>query len=315
MSDPRPIGLFDSGVGGLTVLEAVARRLPVEDLLYLGDTARLPYGTKSKETVRRYATRAVELPALARRQGARRGVQHGDGARARRARGDVAGPGRGRRRARGARGGPCRARGIRERPHRRPRHGSDGGVGRVRPRDPRARPIARSPAHGLSALRAARRGGMDGQRGGPRGGRAVPGAGRARERVWRSSAAPTIRSSGRRSGTRSAPKRVLIDSAESVAAALEEMLPAASRRAGNRPGTTHLLVTDASERLRRVAPLPRPRGRHARAGRSSVRSQDDEDDAPRWPAPSSSGLSRSSAIRCRTPRARASSRRAARASS
>jgi glutamate racemase len=46
---------------------------------------------------------------------------------------------------------------------------------------------------------------------------------------------------------------VLIDSAESVAAALEEMLPASSRRAGNRPGTTHLLVTDASERLRRVA--------------------------------------------------------------
>jgi glutamate racemase len=61
MSDPRPIGLFDSGVGGLTVLDAVARRLPSEDLLYLGDTARLPYGTKSRETVRRYALRAVSL--------------------------------------------------------------------------------------------------------------------------------------------------------------------------------------------------------------------------------------------------------------
>ena len=59
MSDPRPIGLFDSGVGGLTVLEAVARRMPFEDLLYLGDTARLPYGTKSRETVRRYARRAI----------------------------------------------------------------------------------------------------------------------------------------------------------------------------------------------------------------------------------------------------------------
>ena len=59
MSDPRPIGLFDSGVGGLTVLEAVARRMPFEDLLYLGDTARLPYGTKSPDTVRRYAQRAV----------------------------------------------------------------------------------------------------------------------------------------------------------------------------------------------------------------------------------------------------------------
>ena len=59
MSDPRPIGLFDSGVGGLTVLDAVARRMPFEDLLYLGDTARLPYGTKSPETVRRYARRAI----------------------------------------------------------------------------------------------------------------------------------------------------------------------------------------------------------------------------------------------------------------
>ena len=61
MTDARPIGLFDSGVGGLTVLDAVARRLPGENLLYLGDTARLPYGTKSPETVRRYARRAVEL--------------------------------------------------------------------------------------------------------------------------------------------------------------------------------------------------------------------------------------------------------------
>lgn len=61
MSDRRPIGLFDSGVGGLTVLNSVARRLPGENLLYLGDTARLPYGTKSRETVRRYATRAVGL--------------------------------------------------------------------------------------------------------------------------------------------------------------------------------------------------------------------------------------------------------------
>jgi glutamate racemase len=59
VSDDRPIGLFDSGVGGLTVLDAVARRLPHERLLYLGDTARLPYGTKSAETVRRYARRAI----------------------------------------------------------------------------------------------------------------------------------------------------------------------------------------------------------------------------------------------------------------
>jgi glutamate racemase len=51
----RPIGLFDSGIGGLTVLREVIRLLPWEDTLYLGDTARVPYGTKSPETVTRYA--------------------------------------------------------------------------------------------------------------------------------------------------------------------------------------------------------------------------------------------------------------------
>ena len=51
----RAIGIFDSGVGGLTVLKEVARLLPQEDLFYVGDTARVPYGTKSPETVRRYA--------------------------------------------------------------------------------------------------------------------------------------------------------------------------------------------------------------------------------------------------------------------
>lgn len=54
-----PIGLFDSGVGGLTVLAALRRALPGEDLLYLGDTARLPYGTKSAETITRYALQAA----------------------------------------------------------------------------------------------------------------------------------------------------------------------------------------------------------------------------------------------------------------
>ncbi len=50
--------MFDSGVGGLTVLKALRDRLPCEDILYLGDTARLPYGTKSPETVSRYAVQA-----------------------------------------------------------------------------------------------------------------------------------------------------------------------------------------------------------------------------------------------------------------
>lgn len=59
VSDPRPIGVFDSGVGGITVLRALHHRLPAEDLVYLGDTARLPYGTKSAETVTRYAMQAA----------------------------------------------------------------------------------------------------------------------------------------------------------------------------------------------------------------------------------------------------------------
>ncbi len=56
-----PIGVFDSGVGGLTVLRALRERLPDESLLYLGDTARLPYGTKSPETVVRYAEQAARV--------------------------------------------------------------------------------------------------------------------------------------------------------------------------------------------------------------------------------------------------------------
>ncbi len=51
----RPIGIFDSGVGGLTVFHEVMKRLPQEDLLYFGDTARVPYGIKSAETVTRYS--------------------------------------------------------------------------------------------------------------------------------------------------------------------------------------------------------------------------------------------------------------------
>ncbi|HVR30981.1 MAG TPA: glutamate racemase [Thermoanaerobaculia bacterium] len=55
----RPIGVFDSGVGGLTVAKALLERMPGESLLYLGDTARLPYGTKSPATVARYTRRNV----------------------------------------------------------------------------------------------------------------------------------------------------------------------------------------------------------------------------------------------------------------
>jgi len=58
MSD-RPIGIFDSGIGGLTVMRALCARLPDEEFVYLGDTARLPYGTKSGDTVTRYALQAA----------------------------------------------------------------------------------------------------------------------------------------------------------------------------------------------------------------------------------------------------------------
>jgi len=54
-----PIGVFDSGVGGLTVLDAIRQALPNEHLVYLGDTARLPYGTKSPASIERYATQAA----------------------------------------------------------------------------------------------------------------------------------------------------------------------------------------------------------------------------------------------------------------
>ena len=66
MSEPHPavdasapIGVFDSGVGGLTVLRALQAQLPAERFVYLGDTARLPYGTKSPRTVQRYAVQAA----------------------------------------------------------------------------------------------------------------------------------------------------------------------------------------------------------------------------------------------------------------
>ena len=55
MSDPRPIGLFDSGIGGLTVLREVQSRLPAESTIYIGDSARHPYGTRSDQEVRTFA--------------------------------------------------------------------------------------------------------------------------------------------------------------------------------------------------------------------------------------------------------------------
>ncbi|MFN2542056.1 MAG: glutamate racemase [Chthoniobacterales bacterium] len=61
MSDARPIGVFDSGIGGLTVVKALRDLLPNENIFYLGDTARVPYGGKSANTVERYSVEMAEM--------------------------------------------------------------------------------------------------------------------------------------------------------------------------------------------------------------------------------------------------------------
>jgi glutamate racemase len=61
LQSQNPIGIFDSGVGGLTVVRAVRTRLPHEDIVYLGDTARVPYGSKSAETVVRYSLACAQF--------------------------------------------------------------------------------------------------------------------------------------------------------------------------------------------------------------------------------------------------------------
>jgi glutamate racemase len=61
MSDSRPIGVFDSGIGGLTVVKALRDLLPNETIFYLGDTARVPYGGKSASTVERYSLEIADM--------------------------------------------------------------------------------------------------------------------------------------------------------------------------------------------------------------------------------------------------------------
>ncbi len=60
-TDARPIGVFDSGIGGLTVLRELVARFPNENFVYLGDTARLPYGSKSAPTVRKYSEQNMKF--------------------------------------------------------------------------------------------------------------------------------------------------------------------------------------------------------------------------------------------------------------
>jgi len=57
----HPIGVFDSGIGGLTVVRALMERLPFEKIVYLGDTARVPYGVKSPDTITQYATQIARF--------------------------------------------------------------------------------------------------------------------------------------------------------------------------------------------------------------------------------------------------------------
>lgn len=59
--DTRPIGVFDSGVGGLTVVKQVMKVMPHENIVYFGDTARVPYGSKSKEAVTKFSLQNVRF--------------------------------------------------------------------------------------------------------------------------------------------------------------------------------------------------------------------------------------------------------------
>ena len=59
--DNRPIGIFDSGVGGLTVVKQIIKALPNEDIIYFGDTARVPYGSKTKETVTNFSAQIIRF--------------------------------------------------------------------------------------------------------------------------------------------------------------------------------------------------------------------------------------------------------------
>ena len=76
--DPRQasIGIFDSGFGGLTVMRAIRELMPHENIIYFGDTARLPYGSKSPETILRYSLENAAFLRKARDQSPRRRLQH-----------------------------------------------------------------------------------------------------------------------------------------------------------------------------------------------------------------------------------------------
>lgn len=74
--DSRPIGVFDSGLGGLTVVKKLQEVLPQEDIVYFGDTGRFPYGTKGRETILRYARQDMAAFAESGRQADCGGLRH-----------------------------------------------------------------------------------------------------------------------------------------------------------------------------------------------------------------------------------------------
>ena len=59
--DSRPVGIFDSGLGGLTTVRELRRLMPQENIVYFGDTGRVPYGTRSREIIRRYAVQDIRF--------------------------------------------------------------------------------------------------------------------------------------------------------------------------------------------------------------------------------------------------------------
>ena len=66
MDRNAPIGVFDSGIGGLTVAREIMRQMPQERIVYFGDTARVPYGSKSQDTVLRYSRQIIRFLKLRR---------------------------------------------------------------------------------------------------------------------------------------------------------------------------------------------------------------------------------------------------------
>ncbi len=169
--DPRPIGVFDSGMGGLTVLRALATRLPQERFVYLGDTARLPYGTKSAETVQSLCAAGDAAPDRRRREDGGDRVQHGLRRGTRSAR-RGAGAGAGDQRDRTRRASRCRR--HPQQHSRRHRHRGHGERRRLSARDTGAARRGECGAAALPGVRGARRGRLDGRSSDARGRQALP---------------------------------------------------------------------------------------------------------------------------------------------